>query len=244
MRSRRLDIPLVYPQYLDSIAQERIAVMRHTFIAGILAASVLLSPAALANPAQTRSSLAEAVEQENWSQAISLVDRLIDEQGVNQDLLDYRSRLQRLNTSSLLADIDGAESSFGQFSVTPSEAALARELALERERQAALLAREERLAARAERRELRNQERILRAEARQLRALERESLARANAINANQSRRFVCLSSNCGLRRVNFGFRQSFRDRHPYGRRRNVVYSDHHDRSVETRGAGVRIQIN
>lgn len=209
-------------------------------MSGMIAASVLLfSPVAFASPIETRSSLAEAVEQENWSLAISLVDRLIDEQGAERDLLDYRSHLQRLNTSSLLAEVSNSDASLGQLSVTPSEADLARELALERQRQAEWAAREERLAAREIRREQRNQERMARAEARYLRALERESLARTNAINANQSRRIVCLASTCGYRHSHF--------RGHHRSRRRLVYSERHeqhDRSGEVTRPAVRLQIN
>ncbi|MEM9567913.1 MAG: hypothetical protein AAF974_06355 [Cyanobacteria bacterium P01_E01_bin.34] len=174
--------------------------LRHALFSGIATVSLLLAaPAALATPAQTRAALSEAVDREDWSLAMSLVDRLIDEQGVSQDLLTYRSHLQQFNTNEMLAELDTAPAI--ELSSTGSEAALARELARERQRQAELAAREERLAAREVRREQRNQERLQRAEERYLRALERESLARTNALNTVRTRRTICLSSWCGYRR-------------------------------------------
>lgn len=218
--------------------------LRHALIAGIATLSILLSPAVLATPAQTRTALAEAVERENWSLAVSLVDRLIDEQGVNQDLLTYRSRLQQLNTNSMLAEL-GADPGIRQVQARDAETALARELALERQRQTELAAREERLAAREARREQRNQERLQRAEERYLRALERESVARANAINARESRRTVCISSFCGYRRTPFIID---RDHYPvydhHRTRSGAVYPGQVVRPGGINGPGVRVHIN
>ncbi|MEL7085294.1 MAG: hypothetical protein AAGE92_06415 [Cyanobacteria bacterium P01_G01_bin.4] len=225
--------------------------LRHTLFAGITTVSLLFAPAALATPAQTRAALSEAVDREEWSRAVSLVDRLIDEQGVNQDLLTYRSHLQQLNTNAMLAELGTAPAI--ELSSTASEAALASELASERQRQADLAAREERLAAREVRREQRNQERLQRAEERYLRALERESLARTNALNATRSRRTICLSSLCGYRRGpvivrdRFPHDRRFHDGHRTSRhhtsRHHVVRTHGSRQSIDADNSGIRIQV-
>lgn len=216
---------------------------RHTLFAGIAAVTLALAPSALATPAQTRAALSEAVERQEWSLAVSLVDRLMAEQGVSQDLLSYRSQLQQLHTTATLAELGPPSAS--PYAVVDSEAALAQELARERQRQAELAAREERLAARAARREQRNQERLQRAEERYLRALERESLARTNALNAAQSRRTICLNSSCGYRRGPV----IVRERIPHHDR--TPHYDHHVRrdyrrsrqSIAIDNSGLRIHV-
>lgn len=205
---------------LSSVILLNSGALKRAFFAGMAAMAICFSPVSVsANPAfapTTQEALSAAVADENWSLAIALVDRLIVEQGADRDLLDYRARLERLNTAALLsaaeADTGGGA---GGMSVIPGPNA-PDAIALEREqqRQAQLAAREARLADRAARREQRNEERILRAESRYLRALERESLARTNAINFNNSRR--CASAYCGRPRYGFYHDRFFEDRHYY----------------------------
>ncbi len=226
--------------------------LRHALFAGIATVSlVFVAPAALATPVQTRAALSEAVDREEWSLAVSLVDRLIDEQGVSQDLLTFRSHLQQLNTNAMLAEL-GTDPAI-ELSSTASEAALARELARERQRQAELAAREERLAAREVRREQRNQERLQRAEERYLRALARESLARTNALNATRSRRTICLGSWCGYRRGpaivrdfvhhDRRFHNGHRTARHHTSRHHVVRTHGSHQSIDADNSGIRVRV-
>ena len=192
--------------------------------AGMLAA-LLLSVAAPVMASETLNALKEAVAIENWSLAIELVDRLTEEQGSSGELVIYRSRLVQLHTQTeleeLAADLDTNQP---EIVVTPDP-----QLSLEREleRQAILDAREARLTARAARREQRNIERQQRSEQNYLRALERESLARTNAINARRSRTVLCDGYYCGT------YRSSPFDRH----RTRYWSSPHSFHSVETNPA-------
>lgn len=125
-----------------------------------LAATSLTLTAVPAVASESNNALARAVESENWPLAIELVERLIEEQGANDELLAYRSRLARLNTRTMLASRSGSQG-VGVSQTTEANAPVSER---EREQEAFFANRAARLAAREVRREQRNQERLLNAE--------------------------------------------------------------------------------
>ena len=87
------------------ISEETIMFVRSLLVGFAAATLSLISVPALAS--DTISALNKAVETENWSLAITLVDRLMVEKGTSEELSSYRTLLTRLDSRpSTIASAD------------------------------------------------------------------------------------------------------------------------------------------